>query len=84
MMAAASTDQQWYTLVRFNGEPSNLTGVAQTRTAAEALALIDAWESDAPDDTPVVFDQRNAPIARAALLLNARHEAPALTLAAAD
>ena len=83
-MAVRGSNEEWYTLVRFNGEPSNLTAVAQTRTANEALKLLADWEALAPDETAVVFDQRNAPIARAALLLDARHEEPVSALAAAD
>jgi hypothetical protein len=83
-MSVRGMNEEWYTLVRFHGEPSNLTAVAQTRTAGEALKLLADWEADMPDETAVVFDQRNAPIARASLLLDARHEEPAAALAAAD
>jgi len=83
-MTARGANEEWYTLVRFDGEPSKLTAVAQTRTAGEALKLIENWEAVAPGETAIVFDQHNAPIAQAALLLSARHEEPATLLAAAD
>ena len=83
-MAVRGANEEWYTLVRFDGEPTDLTAVAQTRTANEALKLMADWEVLAPDETIIVFDQRNAPIARTALLLDARHEEPASALIAAD
>lgn len=83
-MPVRGANEEWYTLVRFDGEPRNLTAVAQTRTASEALTLMSQWESLAPAETTIVFDQRNAPIARAALHLEARHEEPVPELAAAD
>ena len=30
----------WYTLIRFKDTPKDVTGVSQTKTAAEALALL--------------------------------------------
>jgi hypothetical protein len=57
----------WYTLVRFKDSPKDVTGVSQTKTAAEALALLDKWETAYPEDTSVVFDPQNRPIQRAEL-----------------
>lgn len=57
----------WYTLVRFKDDPQHLTGVSQTRTAAEALALVADWTSAYPDHTTVVFDPKNAPVNRRTL-----------------
>ncbi|HZQ38711.1 MAG TPA: hypothetical protein VFD32_22490 [Dehalococcoidia bacterium] len=58
---------QWFTLVRFNGDPSHLTGVAQARDAREALALLAQWLDRYPDDTTVIFDPENKPVDRAVL-----------------
>ncbi|HLZ72399.1 MAG TPA: hypothetical protein VKV26_21045 [Dehalococcoidia bacterium] len=57
----------WYTLVRFKDAPQHITGVSQTRTAAEALVLMDTWEREFPDQTTVVFDPKNAPVTRKTL-----------------
>ena len=68
----------WYTLVRFKGTPKDMTGVSQTKTAAEALALLDTWETNYPEDTTVVFDPENQPLQRTALeMLATRHSADA-------
>ena len=64
----------WYTLVRFKGTPTDLTAVSQTKTAAEALALLDSWESEFPEDTALVFDPRDAPLQRSALEMLAAHQ----------
>jgi hypothetical protein len=53
---------QWFTLVRFQGDPSHLTGVAQARDAREALALLGQWQDRFPDHTTVVFDPENKPV----------------------
>lgn len=58
---------QWFTLVRFQGDPSHLTGVAQARDAREALALLEQWQDRFPNDTTVVFDPENRPVERALL-----------------
>ena len=55
---------EWYTLVRFNQTPANLTGIAQTRTAPEALRLLIEWDDNYPGDTTCIFDPHNAPITR--------------------
>ncbi len=55
---------QWFTLVRFNADPSHLTGVAQTRNARETLALLDQWQERFPAETTVVFDPDNKPVER--------------------
>ena len=65
---------EWYTLVRFDGTPTKLTGVAQTRTAVEAIALSTSWAESYPGDTTVVFDQRNAPLSTSALAEHADRE----------
>jgi hypothetical protein len=59
----------WYTLVRFKDLPKakDITGVAQAKTAADALNLLETWERDYPEETTVVFDPKNAPVARRAL-----------------
>lgn len=57
----------WYTLVRFKDAPKDITGVSQAKTAADALNLLETWERDFPDETTVVFDPKNAPVARRAL-----------------
>jgi len=56
--------QHWYTLIRFDGSPNKLTGVAQARTPAETLEVLCMWEERFPGHTTVVFDQKNAPIER--------------------
>ena len=58
---------QWFTLVRFQADPSHLTGVAQARDAREALALLEQWQDRFPNDTTVVFDPENKPVERALL-----------------
>jgi hypothetical protein len=58
----------WYTLVRFREGPTNITGVSQAKTAADALQQLENWERLYPDDTTVVFDPKNAPIQRTALV----------------
>ncbi len=58
---------QWFTLVRFQGDPSHLTGVAQARDARETLALIEQWQQRFPDETTVVFDPQNKPVERSLL-----------------
>ncbi|HEY7294025.1 MAG TPA: hypothetical protein VH916_03245 [Dehalococcoidia bacterium] len=55
---------QWFTLVRFRGDPTHLTGVAQTRNARETLTLLDAWDARYPEETTVVFDPQNKPLER--------------------
>lgn len=57
----------WYTLVRFKEAPQNITGVSQAKTAADALAQLDAWERDYAGETTVVFDPKNAPVNRKTL-----------------
>lgn len=57
----------WYTLVRFKDAPKDITGVSQAKTAADALSLLETWERDFPEETTVVFDPKNAPVARKAL-----------------
>jgi len=66
----------WYTLIRFNGSPKDMTGVSQTKTAAEALTLLDRWADEYPDDTTVVFDPQNAPLQRTALEMLATRQEP--------
>ena len=75
-MAAA----HWFTLVRFQDDPSHLTGVAQARTARETLALLQQWGKRFPADTTIVFDPRNKPVERA-LLEALVHEPPTQTAA---
>ncbi len=58
---------QWFTLVRFQGDPSHLTGVAQARDARETLALMEQWQQRFPDETTVVFDPLNKPVDRSLL-----------------
>lgn len=58
----------WYTLVRFKDAPKDITGVSQAKTAADAWNLLESWEREFPDETTVVFDPKNAPVARKALL----------------
>jgi hypothetical protein len=58
----------WYTLVRFKDAPKDITGVSQAKTAADAWNQLEAWERDFPEETTVVFDPKNAPVARKALL----------------
>lgn len=67
----------WYTLVRFNGTPKDMTGISQTKTAHEALSLLDAWEESFPDETSVVFDPKNQPLQRSALTDLAAQQRPA-------
>lgn len=57
----------WYTLVRFKDDPQHITGVAQARTADEALSLLDTWGNHYPEHTTVVFDPKNAPVNRRTL-----------------
>jgi hypothetical protein len=64
----------WYTLIRFKGSPADMTGVSQTKTAAEALTLLESWEAEYPEDTTVVFDPQNAPLQRASLEMLAVHQ----------
>ena len=64
----------WYTLIRFKDSPKDMTGVSQTKTAAEALTLLDRWEAEFPDDTTVVFDPQNAPLQRTALAMLATRQ----------
>lgn len=54
----------WYTLVRFKDAPQHITGVSQARTAGEAFGQMEAWEHNFPEDTVVVFDPKNIPVAR--------------------
>jgi hypothetical protein len=79
-MSLNRTHTEWFTLVRFDGTPANLTAVAQTRTAAEALALAKDWSDSHPADTTVVFDEHNTPIALTALSQQADREQPATML----
>jgi hypothetical protein len=58
---------QWFTLVRFRGDPQHLTGVSQPRTAREALDLLTSWEQAYRDDTTVVFDPDQRPLERSTL-----------------
>ncbi|HEY7295340.1 MAG TPA: hypothetical protein VH916_09865 [Dehalococcoidia bacterium] len=58
----------WYTLVRFKDSPQQLKGVAQARTADEALSLLDTWTREFPDHTTVVFDPKDAPVNRKVLV----------------
>jgi hypothetical protein len=55
---------QWYTLVRFHGDPQHLTGVSQARTPLEALLQLERWEATYAADTTVVFDRDNRPVDR--------------------
>jgi hypothetical protein len=55
--------QMAFTLVRFEGTPQHLTGIAQVITPREALALIAAWQTAYPSDDTIVFDHENHPIA---------------------
>jgi len=55
---------EWYTLVRFNETPANLTGVSQTRSAPEALRLLIEWDDSYPGETTCIFDPHNAPVSR--------------------
>ncbi len=57
----------WYTLVRFKDAPQHITGVSQARTASDALGQMETWERNFPEDTIVVFDPKNTPVARDAL-----------------
>jgi hypothetical protein len=59
--------EQWYTLVRFQQTPQQLTGVSQARTADEALMQAQAWEEHFPVDTTVVFGPDNRPMDRTQL-----------------
>ena len=67
---------QWYTLVRFHATPTNLTAVAQTRTAVEAQQLTAAWLDRFPAETACVFDPENVPLDSAALARAAQLESP--------
>ena len=69
----------WYTLIRFKGTPKDVTGVSQTKTAAEALALLQSWEAGFPEDTAVVFDPENQPLQRGLLELLAERQGAADT-----
>ena len=71
----------WYTLVRFNEAPQNITAVSQAKCAADALALVEVWERDFPGETIILFDPKNAPINRRNLSELAE-QAPASTPAA--
>lgn len=71
----------WYTLIRFKDTPKDVTGVAQVKTAGEALALLRSWESDFPDDTAVVFDPENQPLQLGLLELLAERQSAADTTA---
>lgn len=71
--------QQWYTLVRFKDTPEHLTGVSETRTAADAVRLVGTWEESFPADTVVVFDPQRKPMSQRAL-----HDAAALPVPIAD
>jgi FMN-dependent NADH-azoreductase len=62
-----SSVRRAFTLVRFVGKPSNLTGIAQVITAQEAHALRARWQAAYPDDEVVVFDLENQPIDAALL-----------------
>jgi hypothetical protein len=79
-MSLSRTHAEWFTLVRFDGTPANLTAVAQTRTAAEALVLAKDWSESYPSDTTVVFDEHNAPIALTMLSQQVDREQPATSL----
>ncbi len=58
---------EWFTLVRFRGDPQHLTGVSEARTAREALDQCMAWEERYPGDTVIVFAPDQQPIIRAQL-----------------
>ena len=57
----------WYTLVRFKDAPQHITAISQAKTAGDALGQVETWERNFPDHTIVVFDPKNAPVAREAL-----------------
>ena len=75
---------EWYTLVRFNETPANLTGVAQTRSAAEALRLLIEWDESYPDDTTCIFDPHNAPVSRMELARAIERQGVLSEIAAAE
>jgi FMN-dependent NADH-azoreductase len=63
----ASSIQQAFTLVRFVGKPSNLTGIAQVVSARQAKDVVASWKAEYPDDETVVFDLENQPVDAALL-----------------
>lgn len=55
---------QWFTLVRFKGDPEHLTAVSQATTAVRALALLAEWTQRFPAEACVVFNPANHPVTR--------------------
>lgn len=75
---------EWYTLVRFNETPINLTGVAQTRSAPEAMRLLIEWDEQYPGDTTCIFDPHNAAVSRIDLARSIERQGVLSEIAAAE
>jgi hypothetical protein len=67
-MTTVDFTARWYTLIRYRDVPTQLTAVAQAKTAAEAHLLAATWAEQYPGDTTLIFDPENTHLAPRELL----------------